>query len=169
MTVPASKNPRTAMNAGSVIFGNSSIDEGAAAPGSQNKGSKKRPKSWTKSESSFVLRELEKIGAQRQNRTADTRLFRALLYRLSYLGTSSIDDCEKCSLGLAERPQKQKAFPFRRATAIPLTNASKLALAPRSDTFRAPEALCTALFSPSPCSPPPPRPRSATSTRALLP
>jgi hypothetical protein len=28
------------------------------------------------------------IGAQGRNRTADTRLFRALLYRLSYLGTS---------------------------------------------------------------------------------
>ncbi len=34
----------------------------------------------------------EKNGAERRNRTADTSLFRALLYRLSYLGTGKRKD-----------------------------------------------------------------------------
>jgi hypothetical protein len=36
--------------------------------------------------------DFRKFGAQRQNRTADTRLFRALLYRLSYLGPTNNED-----------------------------------------------------------------------------
>jgi hypothetical protein len=39
----------------------------------------------------FLLLAQRKNGAEAQNRTADTRLFRPLLYQLSYLGEGGIN------------------------------------------------------------------------------
>ncbi len=60
-------------------------------------------------EGNKVWEKIWKNGAQRRNRTADTRLFRALLYRLSYLGEPK--DCSlRTHLGVSDWSGKENCF-----------------------------------------------------------